>query len=141
MSASQRRNGIKSEVRGPYASFHSHGESPRYAGDFMPVAGNIKSHLSTFYVDRLIISTGAVSSFLRGGTSQFSSPRPARTFVRTRTFNTVTFPNVSRSREHDRWWSWSSCTIYKPPFDEMFVNYIVSYSCNPFYKFVTRVVV
>ena len=33
-------------------------ESHRYAGDFMPVAGNIKSHLSTFYVDRLIISTG-----------------------------------------------------------------------------------
>ena len=28
----------------------------RYAGDFMPVAGNIKSHLSTFYVGRLIIS-------------------------------------------------------------------------------------
>lgn len=78
-------------------------ESHRYAGDFMPVAGNIKSHLSTFYVDRLIISTGCF--FLSPAAepvSQFSSPRPPtggglrRHDLETPARNTVTSPHVSR---------------------------------------------
>lgn len=82
----------------------------------MPVAGNIKSHLSTFYVDRLIISTGCfflspaaepVSQSVsfrhpdplreeeEGSAATISKHRPQHGHVSSR----------FTPRKNDRWWS------------------------------------
>lgn len=96
-------------------------ESHRYAGDFMPVAGNIKSHLSTFYVDRLIISTGCfflspaaepVSQSVsfrhpdpqreeEGSAATISKHRPQHGHVSSR----------FTPRKNDRWWSRRWCPL------------------------------
>lgn len=95
----------------------------RYAGDFMPVAGNIKSHLSTFYVDRLIISGKSCffHSLSLSSRPVFVTPFSQGPFVPiSRAFNTVSRFPCSRcfhahDRENDRWWSLVvDRTIYKP---------------------------